>query len=536
MNRSGFRGIGMFTRLRRFRRDEGGSLIIFSLFIFVLILMAGGMAVDLMRYESMRTNVQNTLDRAILAAASLDQTVDAQTVVDDYFAKAGLSRFNPVTTDDTDDLTYSTVSTTATANMPTMFMKNLGIPTLAAMMQGRAQERISDIEISLVLDISNSMNGSRRLQNLKVAARDFIDTIFDSAQEGTVAVSIIPYNTQVNVGRDILKHYTTVHGHDHSHCVDFDAADFRTVIIETNLALKQTAHFDPVSQYSSNRNGEYNITPSWFPCDPRPSSRVLPLSGSRDDLKDAIESLIASGNTSTEIGVKWGAALLDPSFRPVTQGLVHDGVIDADFAHRPVNYSDSQTLKVIVLMTDGANTTQWYQSDSYSSGMSRVWRDPNGRLSVLRDTSTCNKIPTPTNSKCFYRVRAGGNHDTADGGNAAVRMSYPDLWALYTTDYVARLHGWAANSNSTYNSFRNATSNNTVSGSTKNTRMGQICSQAKSRDIVIFSIGFEITNASAVHMANCASSESHFYRVAGTQLATAFAEIANKISRLRLVQ
>jgi hypothetical protein len=39
----------------------------------------------------MRTSLQNTLDRATLAAASLSQQLDAEDVVTDYFDKAGLA-------------------------------------------------------------------------------------------------------------------------------------------------------------------------------------------------------------------------------------------------------------------------------------------------------------------------------------------------------------------------------------------------------------------------------------------------------------
>ena len=60
----------------RFRREEDGSLIVFSLFIFVAMLMFGGIAVDLMIYENERTHIQNSTDRAVLAAANLNQTVD----------------------------------------------------------------------------------------------------------------------------------------------------------------------------------------------------------------------------------------------------------------------------------------------------------------------------------------------------------------------------------------------------------------------------------------------------------------------------
>ena len=77
-------------RPRRYHKDEDGSLIIFSLFIFIVMLMFGGIAVDLMLYENRRTHIQNSTDRAVLAAANLNQTVDPKVVVQDYLAKVGI--------------------------------------------------------------------------------------------------------------------------------------------------------------------------------------------------------------------------------------------------------------------------------------------------------------------------------------------------------------------------------------------------------------------------------------------------------------
>jgi len=43
--------------LAGFRRDEDGSIIMFSLFLFILMILIGGMAVDLMRFETRRVHV-----------------------------------------------------------------------------------------------------------------------------------------------------------------------------------------------------------------------------------------------------------------------------------------------------------------------------------------------------------------------------------------------------------------------------------------------------------------------------------------------
>ena len=84
------------SRLGRFHREEDGVFIAFSMFIMVIILMVAGIGVDTMRFEMERTRLQNTVDRAVLAAADLDQTLAPKAVVEDYFVKAGITDVVPV--------------------------------------------------------------------------------------------------------------------------------------------------------------------------------------------------------------------------------------------------------------------------------------------------------------------------------------------------------------------------------------------------------------------------------------------------------
>ena len=76
------RGLRAVTaRIVRYVKDESGAMLVASLFFLLMILMVGGISVDLMRYEMERTRLQNTIDRAVLAAADLDQIATPEAVV-----------------------------------------------------------------------------------------------------------------------------------------------------------------------------------------------------------------------------------------------------------------------------------------------------------------------------------------------------------------------------------------------------------------------------------------------------------------------
>jgi len=204
--------------------------MIFSLMAFIVMVLLTGIAIDVLRQETSRIKLQNTLDRAILAAANLDQELDPELVVRDYFEKAGMTRFlGKITVESDAKRSYRTVTANATASVPTMFMhwKGVDIDHLDAVAGGRAEERITNVEISLILDISGSMGGTK-IATLRTAGQDFVDEVLKDTSVDRVSISLIPYTAQVNAGPEILSlmNLTSTPRHNFSHCIEFTPADF----------------------------------------------------------------------------------------------------------------------------------------------------------------------------------------------------------------------------------------------------------------------------------------------------------------------
>lgn len=66
--------------------------------------------------------------------------------------------------------------------------------------------------------------------------------------------------------------------------------------------------------------------------------------------------------------------------------------------------------------------------------------------------------------------------------------------------------------------------------------LSNICTTAKDQGIVLWSVGFEVSDSSAGIMRSCASSPTHFFRVEGVEITEAFKAIASQINQLRLTQ
>lgn len=529
-------------RASSFGSDETGTMIIFGLFIFVIMLVAGGMAVDFMRFERERARVQYTLDRAILAAGALSQPLDPIAVVQDYFEKSDLPNHKVHVVPDS-GINFKTVDAEAQTVMNTFFINLLGTESMTATASGGSEERRRKIELSLVLDVSGSMSsdsasGGTKLAELKAAAKEFLDTILTDDTQDKVSVSIIPYNMQVNVGEEVLDRLNVSSEHDYSHCVDFENSDFYSVELGTQ-ELQRTGHFDPFYHTIDHPNySSDNDDTRLFMCPMSDASEIMLFSQNKQDLKDKIDDLTAGGNTSIDIGMKWGAYFLDRTANSLVSALPSSLGIDNVFDDRPAPYSDTDTLKIMVVMTDGINTTQYELDDDYASGNSPLF---------LHNTGNDNDWISMYNSSYsssyrWFRTRDYGSnrsHSSERRSNHTDRQTWQDVWNIMGVKYYAYYQRYRQfnNANHYYGFIDDAL--NEVTGSQKDSRLLDVCSAARTKDMVVYTIGFEVTNHSAGVMNKCAGGtddeqSANFFRVTGNGISDAFNSIAKTIQQLKL--
>lgn len=537
---------------RGFLQSEDGSFIIFGLLLLILMVVSGGMSVDFMRFETHRGRLQATLDRAVLAAASLDQPLEPTEVVLDYFKRDNLEfAIDAGDISVTQSATSRRVEACASIKMGTTFMSipaSLGgfeIDSLNAGACSAAEESASQTEISLVLDVSGSMSqrsrsGRSKLDDLQSAAKTFINIVLcDPANPssttctvapGKVSVNVVPYSEQVLVGQNLLSKFNATQEHNDSSCVTFDEADFHDTAITPTQILKRTGHFDPWSRWRDKAD-------DWT-CQTDEYREITPIGSNAADLRDAIDDLRAYGNTSIDLGVKWGAALLDPAAQPVVTNLIDKHFVDDHYRGRPLAYTERGVEKVLVVMTDGVNTDQHYLYDYARSGDSPVWvnlETKNGNLRRGNRYSIYNEDnglyywederrweDHPYGSGSYQVCSWRWGCYTVNEGDGAEQMTYVELWDKKPWDWYDRWN-WLSSPGSS------------VRNSEKNDRLQDICDAAKAKDMTIFSIGFEVTGSSGDVLRDCASTPAHYFNVDGLDLSDAFAAIAREISKLRLV-
>lgn len=537
------------ARFRRFARQfmvrEDGTTTVFATVVFVLMIGIGGIAIDIMRYETQRVQLQYTLDRAVLAAASLSQTLEPRSVVENYFETAGLEGYR-LRVEVEEGVNFRRVEAQAELEMRTFFMSIFGQPVLTSPAAGAAEERVRNIEVSLVLDISGSMLSANRLENLRPAARSFVTSVLaannNPNNEQLVSVSIVPYDHAVNMGATLASVFSLTGEHTYSRCARFYDNQFTFSGLNPTVPLQRMGHLD------RNTNSMTNPIPDPT-CRLGTDGQIVAWSNNEAALHAAINNLSTQGNRFTAIdqGMRWAVALLDPAARPALSGLVTTNDVHPDFDGRPASYLDPETLKIVVLMTDGENTRQWDLHEQYRSGPSPFWRNPNdGRWSVY--------FPQ---WDLYWHESRDRWRSTPDGGNAAVRLDYADVWHHIPVRRVRPIlfhsHSWQRHEGATssVNDWRRpqieAMANQfdfwdivnehvANNGDIGDDRLEDICDVAHEQGIVVFSIAFEAPAGGQSVLRRCASSDAHYYDVQGIDISNAFASIARTINQLRLVQ
>ena len=538
---------GAGRRIGAFAHDEMGTLTIFGLVMLFLMVMVGGIAVDVMRYEVRRTQLQNTLDRSTLAAASLSQDLDPNDVVEDYFLKAGiLPTLRNVEV--TQGLNFRNVEAAATSDTDPLFLHMVDIQDLDAEGRSVAEQRINNVEIFLVLDVSGSMASNSKMTNLKTAAKNFVSTVLGNDVEHKISIGIVPFNGQVNLGPTLASKFnvTDVNGSTDRDCVDLPESVYSALPISRTQALSMTANADTYSASSGTAPAETN---KW--CPNYAGNIVRMPHQDINTLRGYIDGLSAVGATSINAGLKWGVALMDPSMQGLYSEYMAANLMPAALEQRPLAYDHDDAMKVIVLMTDGEHFAEERVNPTYKTGTSNLWQATvdsrwsafyASKVNASTTTTLCNSRPfwvphlSAWQSRPWNGTSPSGTacYDPAATTAGTSNKTWPQVWSVLRLKYVAKyLYANAIGGSET--SWTDTMREQTPTTS-MDSQLQDICTLAKDEGVLIYGIAFEAPTNGQTQIRNCATSAAHYFNATGLQISSAFSAIANNISQLRLTQ
>ncbi len=354
-------------------RGEQGSISVLTVFMFVAMLMVAGLAVDMMRYESERARLQGVTDRAVLAAAMMRDTPanpSPEAIVRSYFAAEGLEHL----LDREGAITVRTVGNarevmvTPQTDMRTMFMRLSGIDSLPMQVSAGASESLAQInfEIVMVLDLSGSMGDPySRITNLRAATRDFVTNMLEDSTDGRVAITFVPYSTEVVMPAGTLSLFNNLDDPPsgdltNAYCVDFREWDTVTDSINTPMFRRNCV----------------------YPLDHAP---VRPFIHDLDQALAITDTLSPFGTTSIDLGVRVGGLFFDPTLRPIIEHLIDAEEVSPIFAQRPLDWNAPAKYRAMIIMTDGFNCC-------FGNHEPRANRKPTLEIQDADTIATCNAL------------------------------------------------------------------------------------------------------------------------------------------------
>ncbi len=361
-----------FGKFRKFVRNQGGNVgIIFALAAVPAFALMGGI-VDYANIQNEKNRIQAALDAGTLAAMQLkdlDETA-AKNKVKEYLA----SNYHPssgVTVNFNDiDVDISTTAdgvrqVTASLNIEirTTFWGLVGVPNANMKIVSQTRAGSKSLEVVLVLDNTGSMDdeipgdGKKKIEALRESAKALVDTlksVSGNSYANSVKVGLVPFTNYVRVdtsywGSSWLSGCKTPRNGGPGTCSEWriKQSDWEGYIgvreVETGYDVVDDG-YDAYPVPAIKNEYTVNDPDSGAYVQSTEVSTIQPLvslenDSAVDDLKSKIDAMGADGWTYIPAGLVWGWRLLSPK-EPFTQGAEPDGKV----------------RKVVVLMTDGANT------------------------------------------------------------------------------------------------------------------------------------------------------------------------------------
>ena len=351
--------------LSDFSNDRDGTVAILFGLSCVVLLGLVGLAIDTSRYYNYSARMQQALDAAALAGAKMlpDSNAsdgDIRAMVLAHFnssmSKTGVTATSLQSPKIKIDRSAKSVEVIGAAKLPSLFSRFVMDPNKVNVdLAAKVVFDMKNIELSMVLDITGSMNARNKISDLKVAAKDIVDELYNSAlsDEG-VRIALAPYSASVNAG-SLASAVTNVAVTTSCSwewwrwkCRDTSGVDQDTCVVERQGPQAAT---DAAPVGTDKLPNVPTVPYGNYVC---PPSTVLGLQGrtQRDTVMSTIDSYIAAGATAGHIGTAWGWYLLSPEWSSVLG------------ASAPKPYTDNDVEKSVIIMTDGMFNTSYLTGGS----------------------------------------------------------------------------------------------------------------------------------------------------------------------------
>jgi Flp pilus assembly protein TadG len=542
--------------LRRFRRDQSGTVaMIFGIIIIPLTAMVG-LAVDFGRVYSVSSQTQGALDAAALAAGRVAQveTTDvinkASAAATAYFNQAKPKAVISSTLQFSPNSTNTQFTVTATSWVRTPFLGTLnflfhkgsdaGAPagctgnhfacvqmtTTSTAELKAGGDGGSNVEVSLMLDVTGSMcDPCTKIDDAKSAAQDLIDiVIWDDQSQYTSRVALAPFAEAVNAGTalaPLVRGTVTANtqtGTGTNAPQSMSCSDMSSTSVQPT---KQWIKFPKTTSSCSNNS----TTATWLLSAKCVTERIG-VNAYTDVAPTGTTSYVGKGYFGANLAANTTDAN-DCKAHPSTNAKCEDykscGV---------ANYTDPEVNAIMPLSKDKTelksriDKLQTAGSTAGHLGTAWAWYllSPNWNNVLKQAFGTGSEAGpysdlTTLNAKGAPKLR-----------KIAVLMTDGD----YNINYCKGTE--AKNSDQTPDINCNSENGKSLDqAKSLCTAMKNPLGTTNAAKIEVFTVGFQVTSTAKTFLKSCATDTNHYYdATTGDALKAAFRDIALRISTLRL--
>jgi Flp pilus assembly protein TadG len=194
----------MLGLLRRLLADRSAGTMTFMALGSMTLIGCIGASVDVSRAYMVKARLSQAVDAAAIAGGRVMAAPSRDADVQMFFAAnfpAGYLGVTPAAPTIAVDGPQTSITVGSSADVPMAFLGAFGFSTMTVHASATATIARSNLEIAMVLDNTMSMLSNSKLENLRTAATNFINTVFaGQAVSPYVNLGIVPFVTSVNIG------------------------------------------------------------------------------------------------------------------------------------------------------------------------------------------------------------------------------------------------------------------------------------------------------------------------------------------------
>ncbi|MEL7113301.1 MAG: TadE/TadG family type IV pilus assembly protein [Pseudomonadota bacterium] len=313
-------------------RDTRGNIAMLFGVIVVPVLLVVAFAIDSSRELSTAKHLQAAIDAASLAGA---RALEDATQSDEEVRQIALTSLSANLESSHSDMACAQANVTVNRELGTvnvqsqcqinaLFGGTLTPEDMSVASAATAKANVTKLDLALMLDVSGSMGGEK-IADLRTAAITTAQTLITPAAGDRVRISFVSYATSVNAGA----YGNPVLGRPAND--DSDGDGLGTVCVSERTG---TAAWNDDEPELGKWVGDLAAD-----C---PTSSLLPLTNNLSLFESEINSLVADGWTAGHLGVAWSWYLISPDWSDIWPS-----------ASEPLAYNEPNTVKAVILMTDG---------------------------------------------------------------------------------------------------------------------------------------------------------------------------------------